>query len=303
MIEADAGTVTPLTQWPDGAASELVPEIPPTLLNVHAGGPAWTQCYDAALGRCSFYDDLADLGGIKVEGDAVAYLVTGWWSASADDPLNGVGTDLGYRHRLDELGWNDPDHPSTDEAQRATSDDRYRVAETFGLPATQRYSPTAHARRRQGGRVGAVRLDKRGGRGSAARPERLPDRYRRGGPAAAAPTRTTLLHGRFTASPSSPRWRRTAAPAPTAMRVVLGSSTPDLAATVTVAGAGIGTADQDARRSAERLLAAFSSGLLMRINEANTWADIDEYEHAHGFISLPGGTEGVDRFVDKPVKQ
>src|SRR5262249_29845889 len=116
---------------------------PAEQLNVHAGGPSWTQCYDAALARCSFYDNLADISdsaGVAVEGDAVAYLVAGWWSASADDPLNGVGTDQAYRQRLDQLGWNDPDHPSTDQSQRAASDDRYRVAQTFNLPAAQRYS-------------------------------------------------------------------------------------------------------------------------------------------------------------------
>jgi len=89
-------------------------------------------------------------------------------------------------------------------------------------------------------------------------------------------------------------------PSPDALRVVLGSTTPDLAASLAVAGTGLGAADQDARRAAERLLAAFSAGLIMRIGETDAWSDIAEYEHAHGFGSLPGGAEGVDRFVDKP---
>ncbi|HEU5267280.1 MAG TPA: hypothetical protein VFU35_11305, partial [Jatrophihabitans sp.] len=300
VIEADAGTVTPLTQWPDGAAGTLASAIPLAQLNVHAGGPAWTQCYDAALGRCSFYDDLSDLAGVQVEGDAVAYLVAGWWSESADDPLNGVGTDLAYRQRLDQLGWNDPDHPSTEQSQRAASDDRYRVAQTFGLPATQRYSqPLALDAGKavasvQSGQISAAAQVMQpalsGFLSDAVTAALLPP----------APTRTTLLHGRLHGVPLATQLTPDSAPTSAGMRVVLGSSTPDLAATVTVAGAGMGTADQDARRSAERLLAAFASGLLMRIDEANTWADIDEYEHAHGFTSAPGGTEGIDRFVDKP---
>ena len=56
---------------------------------------------------------------------------------------------------------------------------------------------------------------------------------------------------------------------------MLGSSTPDVAATLTVAGAGMGTADQDARRDAERLLAAFASGDLIRIGQSDAWSDID----------------------------
>lgn len=295
VIEADAGTVTPLAQWPGGAATTLAAPVPLAQLDVHVGGPVWTQCYDAALGRCSFHDDLADLAGVQVEGDAVAYLVAGWWSASADDPLNGVGTDLGYRQRLEQLGWNDPDHPSTDQSQRAAGDDRYRVAQTFGLPATQRYSqPITPSGGTAAGTISAaaeaLQPALSGFLSGALTAQLLPQ----------APTRTTLLHGRLHGVPLSAALDPDSAPASAAMRVVLGSSTPDLAATVTVAGAGMGTQDQGARRAAERLLAAFSSGLLMRIDEANTWADIDEYEHAHGFTSLPGGTEGIDRFVDKP---
>src|SRR5581483_7081854 len=32
----------------------------------------------------------------------------------------------------------------------------------------------------------------------------------------------------------------------------------------------------------------------------DVWADVEEYEHAQSFGSLPGGAEGVDRFVDRP---
>ncbi len=299
VIEADAGTVTPLAAWPGGTAQAVAPPIPLAQLNLHAGGPAWTSSYDAAQGRCSFYDDLADLADVKVEGDAVTYLVTGWWATTANDPLDGVGTDVGYRQRLADLGWNDPDHPSPDAEQRAVADDRYRVAQTFGLPATQRYTqpllldagkaaPTVAF-----GKVAGTEILQTATSGfvrEAVSAALLPP----------APTRSTLVHGRLHGVPLLAPLAPDSAPATEAMRVVLGATTPDVAAAVTVAGAGMGAADQDARRSAERLLAAFASGLLIRIDQADTWADIDEYEHAHAFASLPGGTEGIDRFVDKP---
>ena len=39
---------------------------------MHVGGPAWAQCYDAALGRLALHDPLDDLAGVQLEGDASA---------------------------------------------------------------------------------------------------------------------------------------------------------------------------------------------------------------------------------------
>jgi hypothetical protein len=302
VLEADSGTVSALTEWPAGVATPLVDPVPAGQLTVHTGGAAWTQAYDGALGRFSLHDELSDLAGTQVEGDAVSYLVCGWWAASAHDPLDGVGTDTGYRSRLEDLGWNDPDHPSPDADQRAASDKRYEVAQTFGLAATQRYTQPvlldpgkAAAASVLSGEVTPV--------AKGARPAY--SGFLRDVLAAAtlppAPVRTTLLHGRIHGVPAQGAPAPDSRPAGESLRVVLGTSTPDVAATLSVAGAGMGEADQDARRDAERLLAAFASGDLVRIGQSDAWSDIAEYEHAHGFVSVAGGTEGVDRFVDKPA--
>ncbi|MEP7021297.1 MAG: hypothetical protein ABI808_11635, partial [Pseudonocardiales bacterium] len=303
VIEADAGTITPLADWPATAANAVTvqPEIPHAQLNVHVGGANWVQSYDAALGRFALHDSLVDLAGFEVVGDALGYLVAGWWSASTDDPLNGVGTDVGYRQRLRELGWNDPDHPSPDASRRDEASDRYRTAKTFGLATPQRYTQAvlpakgkAAASSAGSGLVApAARMLNPAVSGfltEAITAAQLPQ----------APTRTTLLHGRLHGVPLNGAPDAETRPGPDVLRVVLGSNVPDLAASLAVSGTGLGTADQDARRAAERLLAAFSAGLIMRIGETDAWADIAEYEHAHGFGSLPGGAEGADRFVDKP---
>ncbi|HEY7816460.1 MAG TPA: hypothetical protein VIC62_24650, partial [Nakamurella sp.] len=301
VLEADTGTVTPMTDWPGGTPAQLVPAVPAAQLTAHAGGGSWTQSYDAALGRFAVHDDLADLAGVSVEGDALSYLVAGWWTNSADDPLDGVGTDTGYRSRLEDLGWTDPDHPSPDADQRAEADRRYRVATTFGLPASQRYTQPLAA---EAGKAAPGALS--GQVTPSAKPmQAAVSGFLKEVVAAAvvppAPTRTTLLHGRIhgvpLAGPPAPDSR----PAADSLRVVLGSSTPDIAATLSVAGTSMGEGEADARRDAERLLAAFASGDLMRIGQSDAWSDIDEYEHAHGFISSSGGTEAVDRFVDKPA--
>ena len=306
VVEADAGTVTPLADWPTVRTNttQVGPPIPLAQLNVHAGGTSWTQCYDAAQGRFSLHDPLTDLAGVALEGDAVSYVVAGWWSASADDPLDGVGTDAGYRQRLAELGWNDPDHPSTDASRRDAADDRYRAATTFGLDVPQRYTQplrpgaathTALAKATGSGQVTpeaeVLRPAISGFLSDAITAAALPR----------APTRTTLLHGRLHGVPVSGAPAPDSRPASEALRVVLGSATPDLAATIAASGTGMGAANADAQRAAERLLAAFSGGLIMHIGEADAWADVAEYEHAHAYGSLPGGSEGVDRLVDKPA--
>lgn len=307
-VESDTGNVTPLSDWPAGVPASVADPVPADQLTAHAGGASWAQSYDAALGRFSFYDDLADLTGTKVEGDAVSYLVAAWWSISGHDPLDGVGTDVGYRSRLKDLRWNDPDHPSTNTDQRAASDRRYRVADTFGLPATQRYTqPLAF----DAGKAAASGVLPGSVSPVAQTLSPMVSGFLHDVVAAAAlppaPTRTTLLHGRIHGVPLNGAPTPDSRPASDDLRVVLGSSTPELAATLSAAGTDLGhanpadPADHDARRDAERLLAAFASGELIRIGNSDIWSDVAEYEHAHGFVSQPGGVEGVDRFVDKPA--
>ena len=305
VLEADAGTVTPLADWPavQTSRTQVGPPIALEQLNVHAGGTSWTQCYDAAQGRFALHDPLADLAGVQLEGDAISYLVAGWWSVSADDPLDGVGTDAGYRRRLAQLGWNDPDHPSTDASRRDAADQRYLAATTFGLDAPQRYTQPL----RPGAKTGAALSQATGSGQVAPQAEILRPAISgflsdvvAGALLPPAPTRTTLLHGRLHGVPLNGAPAPDSRPAGDALRVVLGSATPDLAATIAASGTGLGSAGADAQRAAERLLAAFSGGLIMHIGEADAWADVAEYEHAHAYGSLPGGSEGIDRLVDKP---
>jgi hypothetical protein len=303
IIEADAATVTPLADWPAVRTNTKTvgTAVPLAQLNMHVGGASWAQCYDSAIGRLSLHDDLSDLAGIDVEGDALAYLVAGWWSGSADDPLDGVGSEIGYAQRLTELGWNDPDHPSPDTARRDQAEDRIRVATTFGLASPTRYTQTLQFA------AGHAPLSAFSSSVVAPTAKALSPAvsgFLHESLAAAllppAPTRSTLLHGRLHGVPLRTGLTPENRPRKDSLRVVLGSSTADLAATLSVAGTGLGAADQDARRAAERLLAAFSAGLMNRLGESDAWADIQQYEHAHTYGSLPGGVEGIDRFLDKP---
>ena len=60
VIEADAGTITLLEDWPTVTTNTVtvLPPIPHAQLTAHVGGTSWTQCYDAALGRFALHDPL-----------------------------------------------------------------------------------------------------------------------------------------------------------------------------------------------------------------------------------------------------
>ncbi len=55
------------------------------------GAVSWLAVYDAVLNRFAFYDSLSDIAQVVPNGvdeDCAAYLVTGWWSNAANDPLD-----------------------------------------------------------------------------------------------------------------------------------------------------------------------------------------------------------------------
>ncbi|MEO5900046.1 MAG: hypothetical protein ABIR68_07925, partial [Ilumatobacteraceae bacterium] len=286
VIEADGATVTPLEDWPDVRTRTETPgtPVPAEQLTVHVGGPNWTTSYDAALGHLALHDPLDDLDALApngVVGDALTYVVGGWWSSPQHDPLDGVGSIVGYQERLGTLGWEDPDHPAPEYQAVAAAQSSNTVARMFDLPLATRYaaaSPAAQTYRPAASSfvTGAQKV------------ATIPG----------APTRTTLLTGRIHGVP----WKSTARPddRPTTaeVNVVLGPTGPSVGA-VLASGAITTPTSADEQRNAERLLAAFTSGLLARIEQSDVWPDIDQFEHAQGFSSTAGGIEAVDRFVDK----
>ena len=70
--------------------------VPAAELTGSAGGSLnWVGIYDATVNRLAFHDPLDDLAAVApggVEGDQTAYVVAGWWSTAALDPLDGAQT-------------------------------------------------------------------------------------------------------------------------------------------------------------------------------------------------------------------
>ncbi len=263
VVEAERGRSTDLSAWsPDGPPPDQpgrTPHLSAGRLTATCGGdPAWAAVYDAAEDRFALHDPLDDLAP-EDAGGPLSYLVCGWWSDPANDPLAGV---LDSSARLAELGWSVPAVPPVLQTTR-----RLFVA--------------------QGGAVGTPTP-------SIAEPA-APD------PALAATAAQvitaespgvgqTLLHGSVLGvnplqGPS--------VPAADGVQTAVGGSATEAFAAIVAAGQ---PADQ--RATDERLVAAFSAGLLDRLDAPDGLVTLDEAEHAGEFTTAPGGVARTDRVVD-----
>ena len=99
VLEADTARVTPLESWTGQPAPDS-PQLGRTVANEELNGSAggsivWTAGYDATVGRFAVHDPLDDLAEAVPNGvrdDFATYVVTGWWSDPALDPLDGAQT-------------------------------------------------------------------------------------------------------------------------------------------------------------------------------------------------------------------
>ena len=256
--------------------------------------------------------------GPATEGNQVGYLVTGWWSQAALDPLDAARTDASLHDTLDGLGWHlaetagDPqpgiEARTVDALKRAslglTTGERYDDAGPAPTgPAPTRPAPTHPAPAAQPGPLTG---------GSPATTSAIADAIEPTTKFVSAVTpfadlaskvvtaeprfpRSTLLHGMvhgipFT-GPVDPSLVNQ--PAPADLSIELGHHGDDVAATV--ASDGFGETTPESRRAAERLLSAFSGHLLDRLATADGLVDVEEHEHASAFTALSGGTAGTDR--------
>ena len=288
VIEADTATVTPLADWPSIRTNTQTvgTAVPADRLTVHVGGAMWTMCYDASLGRMALHDPLDDLAQIApngVVGDALSYVVAGWWDDVRNDPLDGVGSLKSYHGRLARARLGRPRSSVARERRRQLVREPVRRSRARSTcPKATRFTKSSTIAETMNPAVSGFAHE-------AIDVAVVPS----------APTRTTLLHGRIHGVPLSSTVRPDDRPTRSQVRVALGPTSPSVAALL-ASGAFASGADENEQRNAERLLTAFSSGLLGRIEQPDVWPDIEQYEHAQGFSSLPGGVEAVDRFVDRP---
>lgn len=295
VLLADRGEHHDLSGWTDpgappagqatGASGQRV--IAPDKLTAVAGGdPAWAATYDAVLDRFAFYDDLSDAGGASNTTMVLSYLVAGWWSVPANDPLAGCEAVGDYLQRAAWLGWMAPEPEGLADsttARNALLDRRASVG--LDSPAL-----STSGRMAANGRAGAA------AEVTVVHPELLHPSAGLLASQIPAMPHQTLLHG-------------------SVMGVALAPGQPDLipsaeALTAAVGPSGFGalsallaeggTADQ--RLSSERLLAAFAGNLLPVIDKPGGLADVDEDRHTGGFTATGGGSrDQPDRVAEGDI--
>ncbi|MER5755862.1 hypothetical protein [Streptomyces sp. NPDC002088] len=277
ILESDRGRSTDLAGWTDpGPAAPGDGVITQDRLTAVAGGdPAWAATYDAVINRFAFHDDL---DGVPAAA-SLSYLVAGWWSDPALDPLHDCTSTGAYHERTAWLGWLAPEPAALAESAAERTAQRDRRA-TVGL-----HSPPI-------AKTGRTAAD---GTEITLAPETLLDetaeQVTARGPAM---PRQTLLHGSLLglALSTGPDL----APDPHAVQVALGPSS------FSALGALLADGDGEQRVSTERALAAFASGLLETIDTPGGLAAVDEDRHAGGFTALSGGSRArPDRIAEGDI--
>jgi hypothetical protein len=310
VIEADRAVAVPLASWTEGGAASqgATPQgatlTKSELTGTVGGSVSWSAIYDAVVNRFAFHDPLTDVDTLAPNGideNSAAYLVTGWWSDPANDPLDKARNNDSLHELLERLRWRLlgewGDEQWTLQRERA----QFELRKALGLTTAERWSSQRPIKvtgvpRAQATNTPFAPMDKSfveqplltsssvfatdAGKRYVAPPWHL---------------RSSLLHGAIYGVPvkgNPPVDRR---PAASALSVALGQHDDDLLA----AFASPPQATVEQRRAAERLLAAFTSQKVNRLASADGIVELEEHEHAAAFSSLPGGSAGTDRYLQR----
>jgi hypothetical protein len=287
VLLADRGEHHDLAGWIDpgppgsgqtaGASGRRV--IPPGKLTAVAGGDhAWAATYDAVLDRFAFYDDLSDIGGAGNPALVLSYLVAGWWSVAANDPMATCESAGDYHARTSYLGWLAPEPDGLTDVTVGQDAMRARRGQ-LDLASP----PLSLSGRTATGLSGADGVEI-----MTAQPGLLAAEAGLLTVQGPAVPQQTLLHGSVLGAALAPG-QPDLAPDPESLTAAIGSSGFGAMSALLAEG---GTAPQ--RLSSERVLAAFAGNLLPVIDRPGGLADVDEDRHAAAFTATGGGSR------DKP---
>ncbi len=279
---ADLATWTP-TDVPPAADPGTTPDLTSEQLTAIAGGdPAWAAVYDAVANRFAMYDDLSDLDPDDASGP-IAYLVCGWWSDDANDPLS-VPDLTAYADRVTVLGWSIPPVPPAAVAGRDLAAQR-----AAGLGYDEPGNGTGTA------------IDSAGDASAApAAPVHRELAAVAGtwftGQAGEYP-QLALLHG-CVLGILPQGGGSDEMPAADEVEVGVGGSATEAFAAIIAAAAA--SASQSAPAD-EQLIEAFSQGLISQLDTPDGLADLDQAMHAAGFSGQPAPSMRTDRVLDGDI--
>jgi hypothetical protein len=286
VVEAEHGLTTDLSDWSENRdaatpASGRTPNFPSSNLTAMAGGdPAWAAVFDTSQDRFGIYDPLNDLTDEERRG-TISYLVCGWWSVDANDPIY-AGTLAERTDRLGALKWT---HPAVSSEVQAARD----LAVQRGAQTGTSTPAARPVRRVDTSMVSSADLTVMSA--NQLLTDGAVDVVAGGSPPA---PQLTLLHGSVIGVvPGGPSQGEDDRPAATDVEVAVGAS-------ATEAFAALLALDQpvDQQVADERLVAAFCDGLISQLDAPDGLVTLDQELQAAEFVSQPGGTATTDRLVD-----
>jgi hypothetical protein len=270
----DLGSWTPTATPPDDGSSRTPHFAAERLTAVAGGDPAWAAVYDAVEDRFAMHDDLTDLDPADAAGP-LSYLVCGWWSNDANDPL--YVPDLPkFVDTMAKLKWSVPTVAAHTAANRDISTDRlsavgYRQA---AVAEADVVDPTGAVSRATASFVHPA-LSALAGDTLLGEPADHPQ--------------LSLLHG--TVIGVLPGGQGTdEIPDPKSVELAVGASATEAFATIITAD----ISDAGQRAARERLVEAFCQGLISRLDAPDGLAALDQASHAAGFKVLPGDSVRTD---------
>jgi hypothetical protein len=305
VLEADRAIAVPLAQWKEGGTAtgpQAGVAIDRNQLTGTVGGAvSWSGVYDAVLNRFAFHDPLKDVG--DADEDCASYLITGWWSDPALDPLDKARNNGSLHEMLDTLRWRLL-HEWGDAAwSRAQDKAQADLRKALGLETADRSStqrPIKKAGVRAAAAANAVQAFVPVDKTVVEKQQKLITASAFASDAATryvAPAwhlRSSLLHGAIYGVPVRGDVSVDRRPSAEGVLVALGLHDDDL-----LAGLSCAQATPDQRRAAERLITAFTAQKVNRLGSADGAVELEEHEHAAGFASLPSGSAGTDRFLQR----
>ncbi|MDH5545471.1 MAG: hypothetical protein OEZ43_07760 [Gammaproteobacteria bacterium] len=259
-------------------------------LNGGIGGSLlWTASYHASAGRFGFHDPLDDINILKntakkgFHNDIATYLVCGWNSTHAEDPLNATGKGELF-DLLQELRWfvdpeqdEDVSQPLLSTLAMLQSSGYFQFFKDVG--ETEIHTQKDVQKYKHADIIPESSL-------AVSNPGRVIIKQR-------PPRFSSMLHGMVTGVPinaASPMYDER--PNSSSLSLAIGFDTDDV---VTALGAStLGTSISD-RQTAETIAAAFTSDLMDRLGEPDGLRDIAEKEHSDMFWSSPGKPLPLDR--------
>jgi hypothetical protein len=282
VVEAERGRTVDLASWSEtsSATGGRTPDFPSERLTAMAGGdPAWAAVYDTAEDRFGVRDPLDDLTEADLTG-TVSYLVCGWWSKDANDPLYS-GTVADRAGRLASLNWT---YTAAAPGVQAARDLAVQRGAQLGLGtaggramdsvATSGAAGASQAQANPQETLAAVAGTVVAG-GSPPLPE------------------LALLHGSLIGVPlTGPAKGDDDRPPAENIEVAVGASG-------TEAFAAMLALDQPApdQVADERLVAAFCAGQISMLDAPDGLVTLDQSLQAAEFISQPGGPATTDRLI------